>query len=333
MIAVAAALLLGRFYETYAPAWAIGVAGFVFVMVKGSRFERLLLLLFGLLAVLSPDEEQRELNLRLCVFLSLFISIGRYAVLHPLMHLVLQLCFLLATYVVEGQGHEAFIFGPGILLLLLGSRINGKSARSKILNLFLHLCSVAVLSLGYGSRSALFVWIVAMLRKHVIALSVIGALAVGFSSQLSDVPILEKMEGSVSELLNEEEETGAINLRGIEGRMFIEYVSEAGALDLLVGAREPLRIPGQLIGYEDDIRYVPHNQLFGIFHQFGVAGILGICAYLFTLCRRLRADSDAFFFALTLLPPFFLLKHAFGDTDMALLFASLNWLLSTRKAK
>lgn len=326
-------LLVGRLVGSYALSWAVGAVATGFVMLRGTRVERcVLLILFGL-AVASG--EQAAIGIRLTTFAAMFMLFGRYLTVNPFWLFAMQLAFLPAAFATGNV--ELYVFAPAILLLLFATlteqaRGGGNGQGTTLRVTLLSVASLAFAGIGFGSRSAILVWLAASIRR--LSFAILAAALVIIPAVVviaSDVPIIAKLGNSFGELTQPvDEATGSISQRGIEALIFIGWVDTATPRELLFGSTERLYEPGDLLGHDDDPPFIPHNQVFGWFFQFGAVGITAIAVYLVTLYRRFAPNRGAQFLLLVLLPPCFLFKHAFIDSDLAMLVSALNWAVVRR---
>lgn len=318
-------LLLGRLYLSYAPFWILGMAAVVFIAVVGSPVERATLFAFVLLALLSGGQLTSN-GLRAACFFALLMVMARYARLNPYVHLVAQAAMMLVSLKLETQSIASFAFAPSILLLLLTSRIPAAASRVGALKVAaLSALSLVFAGLGFGSRSALFVWLLAVgYRSTKIVIGFLLVL-IPIAMLLPDLPVLAKLLNSFSEVSSVAEDSGAINLRGIETLIFLDYAAEASWRELLAGSTRLVFIPGEILGSPDDPLYLPHNQLLGLFFQFGSLGLLAFATYVWHLARYYALNRECRFLLFCLLPSFMLFKHGFLDSDFALIMASVNW--------
>lgn len=318
-------LLLGRLYLSYAPFWILGMAAVLFITVVGSLVERTTLVVFVLLALL-PGGQLTDNGLRTACFLALLMVMARYSKLNPYVHLMAQTAMIFAAVNLEAQSIASFAFAPSILLLLLASRIPFAAGRVGSLKVtILYSLSLVFAVLGFGSRSALLVWSLTIWRRS--AKMVVGFVLVLMPVTLlmPDLPVVDKLLNSFSEISSASEDSGAINLRGIETLIFLDYAFEASWRELLAGSSREVFIPGFIFESLDDLLYLPHNQLLGLFFQFGLLGLLAFAGYVWHLARYYSFNHECRFFLFCLLPSFMLFKHGFLDSDFALLLASVNW--------
>jgi hypothetical protein len=330
VITAVAALLIGRLFASYTPFWILGLASVIWIALKGNRTERYTLIMLFFLALL-PGDQQMILGLRACVFLSMLMVFARYCQLNIYIHLLLQMAMMLATYDVGLQGLASFAFAPSVLLLIIAARHSqtGSTLARAFVGIYIFL-SLAISSIGFGSRSALFVWLISMLRRHRYFLLLLSFIAIPTLSLFSEMPVVSKLTNSLSEITSPLEESGAINFRAIENLVFLDYISSATLPEFLFGSSKPIFLPGELVESLDDPIYIPHNQLMGLLFQFGLIGVVILGWYARSLFTYFRNHSDAVFFFLVLLPPFMMFKHGFLDSDFAMLLASLNWIRSQK---
>lgn len=318
-------LLVGRLYESYAPFWILGMAAVVFITVVGSLVERATLVAFGLLALL-PGGNLTDNGLRIACFLALLMVMARYGRLNPYLHLVAQVTMILVADKLETQSIASFAFAPSILMLLLALRIPASARWVGTLKVVaLSLLSLVFSGLGFGSRSALIVWGLTVWRRSTkIALGFLLML-ISVALLMPDLPVVAKLLNSSAEVSVAVEDSGTINLRGIETLIFLDYASEASWRELLAGSTREVFIPGSIFGSLDDVLYLPHNQLMGLFFQFGLLGLLSFSVYVWHLARYYALNRELRFLLFCLLPAFMLFKHGFLDSDFALIMASINW--------
>lgn len=326
--------LFGRLWAL----WAIGVIGAIFLLLKGRGDERLLLIGLTLLALVAGGE-QTGIGLRGVLFISTFVALARYVKLNLWVHLGLQSFGLaFAAYGESDAAIEVFLFGPSILLLILATEIvrsaNGAPSfgRQAVAQLF-NLASLAISGIGYGSRSALFLWAAVNARrlKLVYLIAFGGALLalVPVAIALQDLPIVQKLGNSVGELAKPiDEETGAVSQRGYENLLFLAYISAASPREILLGSTTAIFLDGGPLGQEDDVHFIPHNQIFGIMFQYGLVGSFLLLFYLTGLVKYFNADPFCSFVMVLLLLAGFILKAGFYDGNLALMAATLNWIRS-----
>jgi hypothetical protein len=251
---------------------------------------------------------------------------ARYGSLNPYIHLIVQAVMLLAADKLGTQSIASFAFAPSILLLLLASRIPVAASRFGLLKAAtLYTLSLVFAGVGFGSRSALFVWLLNVWHRSTKIVLGFLLVLIPIALMMPDLPVLAKLLNSTSEVSSALEDTGAINLRGIETLIFLDYLSEASWHELLVGSTRPVFIPGEIFGSFDDPLYLPHNQLLGLFFQFGLLGLLAFSVYVWHLARYYALNRECRYFLFCLLPSFMLFKHGFLDSDFALIMASVNW--------
>ena len=332
--------LAARFAGTYAVAWMIGAIGAVVIAARGHRAERGVLLGLALLSVFSGGE-QTMIGLRTTIFAAQFMLLARYTTLDPYLHLFLQcLCLVIAS--LTGAVVEVFLFAPAVLPLVIAA-LTERAAREKngrlgLADLFIvvggSIASLAFAAVGYGSRSALFVWLASVLRRLSVPTIAAAVVILPVLLTLPGIPIVDKLRNSIVEVSEPiDQDTGTISQRGIETVIFTGWITEASAREVLFGSTQSLFEPGELIGHDEDVPFIPHNQILGLFFQFGVAGLLLVGSYFVWLWRCWRHSPVARFTLLILLPPCFLFKHGFIDADFALIASSLNWVATGGAAR
>lgn len=326
-------LLASRVGGNYATTWLIGSLAVLFIAAVGRAHERLVLIGLALLA-LRLGGDQAYLGLRHVLFLAQFILFARYLVLSPAMLFCLQSAVLVGVAATRGEGFELFIFTPVVMLLLIASGIEREASRrdGRIGLLtswriaFVSVISLAISTLGLGSRSALFVWLGANARRVRVSSIALALIVAAVIWSVPGIPIVEKLKDSVVELTQPiNEVTGGASQRAIEGLIFVNWLLAASPAEILAGAASASYIPGELLAKDDDVRFVPHNQVFGLLYQFGIVGLLLVAYYFRRLYVHLKPSRSASYMMLVLLLPCFLFKHGFLDTDLAMIFAVLNW--------
>ncbi len=338
-IIVAALLLLERYCWSYAVSWIAGALAAGILLVRGGAWDRITLGGLFVLAMLAGGT-QTELGLRYCVFFALFAVCARHLRLDPTAHLALQMAFGVLSVWSGTVNVERYVFGTSLLLLLravLRTRPEARFVlRERLRTASLIIASLAVALIGFGSRSAVLVWLTVSARRRarlIAALAIIvavGALVLPAAASIANLPTLRKLQGSASELLTPTADAGQVNMRALEFELYMRYAPKASIREHLLGSRTPILVPGEPLGYDVDARYIPHNQVLGLLYQFGAVGLLLVGHYVFCMLRRYRQHPVAGSFFLALLLPFFLFKHGFLDTDFALLCASLNWVIRGR---
>jgi hypothetical protein len=327
---LALSLLTERFFSSYAASWILGSLAAAYIAIRGDALARLSALSLLLLASL-PGAQSGE-GLRYCVFFCLFLAISRHVKLSPTVHLVLQVGMLSAALLTQAVAAERFVFGTSVLLTLRAVTTWREPEPVRSLSRAVRgglyaMGSLASAAIGYGSRSALFVWFVVLARRHAIAGGIVTVVALSVTISLPELPIISKARTSLAEVLEPvDQATGGASLRGVEYEVFADYLKHASVLELALGSREEVTLPGAPFGRDADLRYIPHNQLFGIFFQFGAIGTLIVALNVLVLYRSYKPSPVIASFVLGVLAPGFLLKHGFLDTDLPLLFATFNWL-------
>lgn len=327
-------LLASRVGGNYATTWLIGSLAVLFIAIVGRAHERLVL--FGLvLLALRLGGDQAYLGLRHVLFVAQFMLFARYLVLSPALLFVMQSAVLVGVAATRGEGFELFLFTPAVMLLLIAAEIERKArqrdGRIGLLTswraAFVNLVSLGISTLGLGSRSALFVWLGANAVRLRISSIVVVVIVAAVVWSVPGIPMIEKLKDSVVELTQPiNEATGGASQRAIEGLIFVSWLLTASPVEILGGAASASYIPGELLAKDDDVRFVPHNQVFGLLYQFGILGCLLVVYYLRRLYVHLRPNRTASYMMLLLLLPCFLFKHGFLDTDLAMIFAVLNWM-------
>ena len=330
VVAMLTSWLLGRL----AVSWAVGAVGAVFILVRGRRDERLVVIGLVLLSLIAGGE-QTTLGLRGVLFASTFIVVARYVEINAWMHLAAQLVALTIALASGSETGEIFLFGPSILCLIVATEeLRNVPARPgsgrRLLAAALNLGALALPGVGYGSRSALFAWVMVNARKlkliYLIALGGLALLAVPIVLSLRDVPVIEKLGNSVTELSEPiDPETGGVSQRAYENLLFVGYVAVADTREMLLGSTLPIYLDGEPLGQDKDVHFIPHNQIFGTIFQFGFVGTLLILYYLIRLVGYFNADPFCSFLLVILLLSGFILKAGFYDGNLALLAGTLNW--------
>jgi hypothetical protein len=319
-------LLLGRAYESYAAFWWLGACAFVFILLFGTVIERLVIITFLFLSLIAPDELMKN-DFRTTAFLSFTMAFGRYGLINPYLNIAAQIIAMQISLVLETQSIEAFAFAPSVIFLMIASRITkGSGLKNDVKYFILVLMSLLFAIIGYGSRSALIIWLLSMLkRSRVMFIIFLLALSLAFYVSL-DIPVINKINDSISELTLEMGDSGALNLRATELAIFSEYISVASYTEILSGSTRLVYLPSEILGTYEDLLYLPHNQILGLFFQFGVLGLLLFVTYSIQLVRYFSKDKECAYLLMSMLPVFMLFKHGFLDSDLALILASLNWL-------
>jgi len=341
---VVVSLLVSRLLGRYWMDWAIGLFGVFFIAVRGRGMERLVLTMMIVLA-LAAGGGQMDLGIRATLFAAMFMTLARYCPINPWFHLVAQL-IALAVAVVDGSevSLELFVYAPCALFLIISNEMirdavpRGRGPRAVLLVLF-NLLSFVVPSFGSGSRSALFVWATVNARRIRLVWLVVAALvvlaAVPVLLSLRDLPVFQKLGNSLNEVTQPvDPETGGFSQRAIENLTFLEYITAASPREILFGSTVPILLDGEPLGQDHDVRFVPHNQIFGMVFQLGLVGSAVFLAYLIGLLRWFAAvDGFAAFTMAMLLLPAFALKQGIYDADLALLAGTLNWVRQRQLAR
>lgn len=328
---LATLILLGRALESYAGAWAAGLLAFAFLLLRGAPAERfLLLLLLALSAALGG--ELGYLGVRQTLFAAAFIVMARYAPVSPSVALAIYACALLLFFGRTGEFSVLFTVGPSIILLLwaaffaerqrrLARPVAGTGRRVAALA----LASLALPFVGAGSRTALLVWLVFALRRLSLPILAAGALVLAAALSFPRLEVWDRVANSYDELTNPFPEVG-INLRAVELLIFLSWFQTATLSELLFGSRDLIYMPGDFLGFRGDPVYVPHNQVIGIFFQFGAVGSLAILAWFVGYARGMKGFPAGRFVMLAYLAVGFVAIHGLVNQDLAIAAAVLLWL-------
>lgn len=324
-------IVASRVIETYAVMWLIGAAALVFLLLAGRGIERaVLLLLLALTALLHGD--QANFGIRQVVFIALFMVFARYLVVPPGRAVVFFVIGLFANIVVRGELSALFVLAPTVLLLLIaGDRRerllaeNGKLTSAQAWRLgLIQAVSLVFPFLGSGSRGALFVWVVDSIRRVSIPTLLVGGLVLGVVASIPSVPLLNKIGGSFNELVNPAPEEG-INMRAIEGLIFVTWIQTATPAEMLLGSDESIYLPGEYLGLERDPPFIPHNQIFGLVFQFGFVGLVAIFFYMVGVWRYMGRFKPGRFLFFSMMLPGFVVLMGFITPDFALIASAVNW--------
>lgn len=334
-IVICTALLVERYLMSYAASWILGLVSVCFLVLRHDVKSLLAILGLSVLSLLAPAE-LREISFRYVIFLALYLFVGNHTALDPRAHLGLQVFFAILSLFSMGVAPERFFFGTSVMLLMLGmmnpqsSGISKNSRAVRVRKYFFLASSLLVAVVGFGSRSALIVWLLSQRKKAIWLLPIAGILGVLIAfSPLISLPFVQKIITSMEELSNPfSENSGAFNLRAYELQLFIGSLKREWVGELLVGSNFPLYLPGEYYSGDPNqkVPFIPHNQIVGIFYQFGLFGILIVIMVLHHSFRVLKKNTLARMIFFALLFPVFLFKHGFIDTDFALIVSSLNWL-------
>ena len=333
---VVVALLTSRLLGRYWVDWAIGLFGIFFIALRGRGSERLVLATMIVLA-LAAGGGQMDLGIRAALFAAMFMTLARYCPINPWFHLAAQLVSLVIAFVFGGDVPlELFVYAPCALFLIISNEMirdavpHRRGPRTALLALF-NVLSFVVPSLGSGSRSALFVWATVNVRRIRLVWLIVGALAmlaaIPILLSLRDLPVFQKLDNSLNEVTQPvDPDTGGFSQRAIENLTFLEYITAASPREILFGSTVPILLDGEPLGQDHDVRFVPHNQIFGMVFQIGLVGSAVFLGYLIGLVRWFAAvDRFAAFTMGMLLLPAFALKQGIYDADLALLAGTLNW--------
>jgi hypothetical protein len=329
-----ALLLASRVVETYAAAWAIGLPALLFLLLAGAATERMVLALLLVLSLLLGGE-QGELGLRQTLFLALFMLFARYLVVEIAPALLLYALGFAVSSLLIGMPNTLFLLAPVVLLLLAASVVRHR-ARTQARPLTgpeqarvaaLTLVGFVLPFLGSGSRGALFVWVADAIRRLSLPMLLIGALGAAAVLSIPGLLIVDKLANSLDEILSPVSDAGlGISMRGIETLVFLGWWETATPAELLFGSPELLYLPGTALGREDDVAFIPHNQLFGLLFQFGLTGLIAIAVYFRFLWRHQAGYRPGRFLLFALMLPGFLVLGGFITTDYAILAAAVNGL-------
>ena len=334
VVSVLGSLLVG----SLAIDWAVGAFAGLFVLVRGRAIERVLLVVLVALCVIAGGA-QMTLGLRGVLFIMMFVMVARYVEINPWFHLVVQLVALaIASLFTAGSILEIFVFGPSVLFLILSDHMiryparNGKF-RSGFVAILFNILGFTATILGNGSRSALFIWLAFNTRrlklKYFLILGAVVLLSIPALLALKDLPVFQKLNNSITELAEPiDPETGGVSQRAYENILFLNYITNASVREIMLGSTITILLDGEPLGQEHDVQFIPHNQIFGMFFQFGVVGCLIFIYFLGGLLRYFFADPFCGFMMLMLLLPGFVLKGGVFDSNLALLAATLNWVRS-----
>lgn len=329
---VAFALLLERYHESYAATWILGSTAGIILLWRGAQQTRVVLaILLGIIVL--PGVNWYE-GLRYWVFFSLFAACAEFLRLSVNVHLAMQAGFLATAIYFDAASPERFTFGVSILLLIktlvaVRRLPQGTALLQRATGILYAFLSLATAIIGFGTRSAIFVWVVALGRRKLLLAAGVSLVVIFASLSFPNLPVVSKINNALAELVEPiDQETGAVNLRAVENGLFVDHLARASAVEYLLGSRIPLVLPGELLGlWDEDVRFIPHNMAIGVFYQFGLVGFL-VIGYFFSLVyERLKPSEIATTVYIGLLAPMILMKAGFLDTDFGLITATLFWIV------
>ncbi len=328
-------IVISRVIDNYAAEWIIGVPAILLLLLIGTRIERtVIVVLLGISVILGGD--QMHYGFRQVVFMAVFMLFARYLVVGPLTVITLYLLGLVGWWLLQGEVSALFVVIPTIVPLLIAAAMRHAAVREhgrlqpgqswRIMA----LSAVAFVFpwVGSGSRTAFFVWVVAAARRITIGMAIVGIIGAVAILSLPGLKMAEKIGGSIDELTTPvAEEGGAVSQRAIEGLIFITWLPTASVSELLIGSRETLYLPGDVLGRDSDPPFIPHNQLFGLVFQFGFIGLALVVWYLLDVWRHMRPFPEGRFLFFMLLIPGFITSGGFITPDFAVLAAVINGMM------
>jgi len=325
---------------TYVASWVVGVISIVFLVWRRDVTSLFAILVLGALSLLAPPE-LTPTGFRYIVFLSIYLVLANHLTLDPKVHVCLQGVFLGLSFLSADATFERFSFGTSVMLLMVGMTKMHPGESSNVARierakgaLFI-VISLAVSVIGYGSRSALFVWLFAQIREKIWPLALVSVMGMGvvMFSPLGDSPFMRKLGSSFVELSEPTSlHSGEFNLRAYELALFYGLVERETIGELLAGSDSALFLPSEYFSEDanGNVPYIPHNQIAGILYQFGLIGLITVVVMFWRTFNSFKRNKFSRSLFLALLLPFFLFKHGFLDTDLALIVSSLNWLRKNR---
>jgi len=333
--AATAMVMVSRVLESYAAEWLIGAFAAGFLMLRGSNLERGVIVLLLLISLILGGE-QLQFGVRQTMFIAMFMLFARYIVVAPLIALALYLLGMVGYRLVQGEISALFVLVPTLVPLLIAADLQRRARTRSDGSAGWKIGALSGAALvfpfvGSGSRTAFFAWIVFALRRITVPMAIVMALGAAVILSIPGLEMAQKLGQSISELTTPvAEEGGGVSQRALEGLVFLTWLPTATPLEWLIGSNEAIHLPGDLLNNSNDPPFIPHNQFFGLFFQFGVLGLLAIAAYMRGVWRHMSPFPEARLLFFALLLPGFITSGGFITPDYAVLAGAINGLLHRR---
>jgi hypothetical protein len=325
--------LIERFLYTYEFSYFAAVIALVALAVRPSYRDFLTLSALFLIA-LGSDLAIIRIEIRYIAFFILFLAAARFWFFDPRLLFAIQALFLLVSSTNPEVAVERYVFGTAVsaMLLIVFLKDQPRQLSRKILDKSLFIVSLLLPILGYGSRAALAVWLVLNWRVTAIFLPVAAiSLSLFINNFIIDIPVIDKALSSFDELFAISPIDGPVSLRAIENVFFADWINTASIWQITMGSGYEASLPGNIIGNQfEDFTYIPHAFLLGVSFQLGLLGLLVLLWRLYHLLRISGYGTEMTMLALVILILGFVAKHGFFDTDLLMVFASLNYIADYR---
>jgi hypothetical protein len=321
--------LTERFFYTYSFSYFAALLALGALAVRPSYRDVLAITALFTIALIS-DLGLIRIEVRYLAFFILFLTAARRLSFNPWLFFLMQAFFLLLSFFSSEVATERFIFGTSAsaLILLLYLQNQEKGIWQKIFVNVLSLTSLLIPFLGYGSRSALVLWLVVNWRVTALFLPVaIISVPIFLNEMNINLPVIEKAVSTMSELFEEQSVYGAFSLRAFENIFFLEWFTTASPWELALGSGYEATMPGDIVGDQySEFSYIPHAFAFGVVFQLGVLGLIVLAWWMYVFFRYREYQLNVVLLASTLLVLGFIVKHGFFDTDLVMAFAALNYI-------